>query len=191
MKITRHFLFLISLVAMIAMASCSDSESYADLLNKERHATNAYLANCRVVNEVPSDTVFEVGKDAPYYRLDDEGNVYMQVLKASDRKTDKAKTSEKIYFRYMRYNLYTWYVSGEMYGTGNEQDMNLAPTYFQYGDYSLAVSAQWGYGIQLPLTFLGVDSEVNLIIKSQYGLSSEISNVQPYLYHIRYFRNQI
>ena len=191
MKITRHFLFLTSLVAMIAMASCSDSESYADLLNKERHATNAYLANCRVVNEVPSDTVFEVGKDAPYYRLDDEGNVYMQVLKASDRKTDKAKTSEKIYFRYMRYNLYTWYVSGEMYGTGNEQDMNLAPTYFQYGDYSLAVSAQWGYGIQLPLTFLGVDSEVNLIIKSQYGLSSEISNVQPYLYHIRYFRNQI
>ena len=38
---------------------------------------------------------------------------------------------------------------------------------------------------------LGVESEVNLIIKSQYGWTSEISNVQPFLYHVRYFRNQI
>ena len=104
---------------------------------------------------------------------------------------NKAKTSEKIYFRYMRYNLYYWYTYNEMIGSGNENDMNAAPTYFQYNNYTLTVSSQWGYGIQLPLTFLGVDSEVNLIIKSQYGWASEISNVQPYLYHVRYFRNQI
>ena len=78
-----------------------------------------------------------------------------------------------------------------MIGDGNENDMNIAPTYFQYGNYSLAVSSQWGYGLQLPLTFLGVDSEVNLVIKSQYGWASEISSVIPYLYHVRYFRNQI
>ena len=188
---SRHLTFMIAVVLMAIFASCSDSESYADLLNKERYATNAYLANCRVVNEIPNDTVFEVGKDAPYYRLDPEGNVYMQVLKASDRKTDKAKTSEKIYFRYMRYNLEYWHTYGEMYGSGNEDDMKSAPSYFQYGDYSLSISSQWGYGIQLPLAYLGVDNEVNLIIKSQYGWASEISNVVPYLYHVRYFRNQI
>lgn len=188
---TRNLLFFVVLVAMLSLASCKDNESYADLLNKERYATNAYLANFRVVNEIPKDTVFETGKDAPFYRIDPEGNVYMQVIKASDRKTDKAKISEKIYFRYMRYNLYYWYTYGEMYGSGNEADMNAAPTYFQYGDYSLTVSSQWGYGIQLPLSLLGVESEVNLIIKSQYGWTSEISNVQPFLYHVRYFRNQI
>ena len=188
---SRNLLMLVALLSTLSMTSCKDSESYADLLNKERQATNAYLANCRVVNEVPKDTVFEIGSDAPYYRIDPEGNVYMQVLKAGDRKTDKAKTSEKIYFRYMRYNLYYWYTYNEMIGSGNENDMNAAPTYFQYNNYTLTVSSQWGYGIQLPLTFLGVDSEVNLIIKSQYGCASEISNVQPYLYHVRYFRNQI
>ncbi len=182
---------MLAIVAAVFMSSCSDSESYAQLLEKERHATNAYLANCRVVNEIPSDTVFEVGKDAPYYRIDPEGNIYMQVLKAGDRKNDKVKDSEKIYFRYMRYDLYYWYTYGEMLGNGNENDMNLSPTYFNYGNYALAASAQWGYGIQMPLAFLGVDSEVNIIIKSQYGLTSEISNVRPYLYHVRYFRNQI
>ena len=90
---------LISAFLFVSITSCSDSESYADLLNKERYATNAYLANCRVVNEIPSDTVFETGPNAPYYRIDDEGNVYMQVIKASDRKTDKANPSERIYFR--------------------------------------------------------------------------------------------
>jgi len=191
MSNTRKFISLIALMVFVCLSACKDSQSYADLLNKERYATNAYLANCRVVNEIPSDTVFEVGTDAPYYRLDKEGNVYMQVIKAGDRKTDKAKSSDRIYFRYMRYNLSYWYTYHEMVGDGNEKDMKSAPTYFLYGNYTLTTSAQWGYGIQLPLTYLGVDSEVNLIIKSQYGWASEISNVNPYLYHIRYFRSQI
>ncbi len=191
MNKTRNLLFLVAMVAALAMTSCKDNESYADLLNKERYATNAYLANCRVVNEIPKDTVFEVGEDAPFYRLGNEGNVYMQVIKAGDRKNDKAKTGEKIYFRYMRYNLYYWYTYNEMIGSGNEAEMNASPTYFQFGDYTLNISAQWGYGIQMPLNYLGVDSEVNLIIKSQYGWATEISNVQPYLYHVRYFRTQI
>ena len=190
MKFKSIFL-LLSMTMSIVLTSCSDRESYAELLNEERHATNAFLSNFRVVNEIPSDTIFEVGPDAPYYRLNPEGNVYMQVLKAGDRKTDKAKNSEKIYFRYMRYNLNYWYKYGEMVGQGNENDMSFSSTYFNYGNYSLQISAQWGYGIQLPLTFLGVDSEVNLVIKSQYGLASEISSVIPYLYHVRYFRSQI
>lgn len=191
MKNTEKLFILLVLMATVFVTSCRDSDSYAELLNKERHAANAYLANCRVVNDIPSDTVFEVGTNAPYYRIDPEGNVYMQVIRAGDRKTDKAKASERIFFRYMRYNLYYWYTYGEMIGEGNENDMNLSPTYFNYNNYNLAASAQWGYGIQMPLKFLGVDSEVNLIIKSQFGLTSEIAGVQPYLYHIRYFRNQI
>ncbi len=99
MRNTKKFFFLFALAAIVSMTSCSDSESYAQLLEKERHATNAYLANCKVVNNIPSDTVFEVGTDAPYYRIDPEGNVYMQVIKAGDRKTDKVKNSERIYFR--------------------------------------------------------------------------------------------
>ena len=141
------------------------------------------LANCRVVNEIPSDTVFEtVRTDAPYYRIDPEGNVYMQVIKAGDRKNRQGQNiGENLFPLYALQSYTIGILMARWYGEGNENDMNAAPTYFQYGNYSLTVSSQWGYGIQLPLTFVGVDSEVNLIIKSQYGWASEISNVQPYL----------
>lgn len=63
--------------------------------------------------------------------------------------------------------------------------------YFRFGNYSLQSSAQYGSGIQLPLSYLGIDCEVNIVIKSQYGFTSEMTNVVPYLYNVRYFKSQI
>ncbi|MBR5102776.1 MAG: DUF4827 family protein, partial [Muribaculaceae bacterium] len=146
----------------------------------------------RVVNEIPADSVFEVGKQAPFYRIDPDGFVYMQVLSAGDRVNDKAKTSESIYFRYTRYNLVNWMSNGNLVAyDGNADDMSYSATYFNYNDFTLPVSSQWGYGIQMPLSFLGVECEVNLIIKSQYGFQSEISYVQPFLFHVRYYHSKI
>lgn len=190
----KHFIYnvLFGLAAFTLMTACDDDESYADRLNAERNAVNAYLANHRVVMSVPADTVFEVGEDAPFYRLDEDGNVYMQVLNAGDRVNDKAKTSEPIYFRYARYNLATWYANGTWSITsGNENTMDAVSCSFNFADYSLPSSSQWGYGLQYPLLFLGVECEVNLVIKSQFGFTSEISYVQPFFYHVRYFHSQI
>ena len=191
-KISRIFTICAAVTVLtMAFTSCNDKTSYSDLLNTERYATNAFLANHRVVNGVPADSVFEVGEDAPFYRLDDLGNVYMQVIKAGDRKNNKAKTGDKIYFRYMRYNLIYWHENGVWEGAGNEKDMSLAPSYIVYNNFTLTESAQWGYGLQTPLLFLGVDCEVNLIIKSQQGVLAEYAYVQPFFYHVRYFRSQI
>ena len=190
MKINKLGLLTIA-VAMI-MVSCRDNESYSDRLNVERNATNAYLKTQRVVNEIPEDTVFEVGKDAPFYRIDPDGNVYMQVLNGGNRATDRAKVSQTIYFRFTRFNLVEWYSTGVMGSAGgNETDMSEGTTSFMSKDFTQTTSSQWGYGIQLPLNFLGAECEVNLIIKSQFGWTSEISYVQPYLYHVRYFHSQI
>ena len=190
MKINKLYLSLLLVIFAVAASSCSDKESYSDLLNSERDAVNAYLSTQRVVNNIPADTVFETGPDAPFYRIDPDGNVYMQVIKAGS-KTNKAKTSQKIYFRYSRYNLQYWYKYNEWVAEGNSTEMSLASSYFLYADFSLQLSSQWGSGIQLPLSLLGIDSEVNEIIKSQYGQTSEISQVQPYLYHLRYFPNKL
>lgn len=181
-----------ALMAVLALASCSNSESYADRLNTERNACNAFLATQRVVNDIPEDTIFEVGLDAPYYRLTKDGNVYMQVLNTGDRVNDRAKSEQNIYFRYSRYNVESWYSNGQwtMYD-GNEEDMSYKAYYFLYKNYTLPVSSQWGYGIQLPMDYLGVECEVNLLVKSQYGLLDEIAYVQPYLIHIRYYHSQI
>lgn len=183
---------LVGLFALMLLAACNNDQSYADRLNDERNAVNAYLANHRVVMSIPEDTVFEVGEDAPFYRIDVDGNVYMQVLNAGDRKNDKAKTSEPIYFRYSRYNLATWYADGIWTMTsGNENTMDAASCSFNYADYTLPSSSQWGYGLQYPLMFLGVECEVNLVVKSQYGFTSEISYVTPFFFHVRYYHSMI
>ena len=183
---------MLTLVAVMLLAGCNNDQSYADRLNDERNAVNAYLADHRVVMTVPEDSVFEVGENAPYYRIDPDGNVYMQVLNAGDRKHDRARTGEPIYFRYSRYNLATWYADGTWTITsGNENTMDAASCSFNYGDYTLPSSSQWGYGLQYPLLFLGVECEVNLVIKSQYGFTSEISFVTPFFYHVRYYHSMI
>ena len=192
MKNFFSYSMLLGLFALTLLSSCNNDQSYADRLNEERNAVNAYLVNHRVVMSVPEDSVFEVGADAPFYRLDPDGNIYMQVLNAGDRVNDKAKTGEPINFRYSRYSLSVWYADGTWKEySGNENAMNAAPCSFNYSDYTLPSSSQWGYGLQYPLIFLGVECEVNLVIKSQFGFTSEISYVMPFFYHVRYYHSQI
>ena len=114
----------------------------------------------------------------------------MQVIDAGTP-GNKVKDDELIYFRYTRYNLH-YYDNGEFsYGGGNEDDMSQANTSFRFGNYSLQSSTRWGTGIQQPLVYLPVDCQVNLIVKSQYGFTSEMADVQPYLFKLRYYRPKI
>ncbi len=172
------------------IASCDDSESYADLLKEENKAVNNFLADQRIVSDIPKDSIFESGKDAPYYKMDEDGNIYMQVINPGT-KDNKAKTDQLIYFRFTRYNLLEYSNGVLPEGWGNANDFDYKNTEFRFGNYTLPSSSQWGTAIQLPLYYLGIDCEVNLVIRSQYGYTDEISNVIPFLYNVRYFKSQI
>lgn len=191
-KLIDRIILIFALAALptVALTSCEDGRSYAEMLNDENKAVNRYLVNQRVVTEIPADSVFEIGDGAPYYQLDDEGNIYMQVL--SPGAGPKVTDDQMVYFRFLRYNLTTYSNSlSDIASEGNLNDMTKAPTSFRYQNFTLPSSSQWGSGIQMPLNFLPLDCEVNLIVKSQYGWTSEISQVQPYLYHIRYYKSMI
>ncbi len=189
MKISKSILlYVIAVVGMAMVAySCSDSKSYAERLTDENKNVNAFLANHRVINNIPADSIFETGEDAPYYRMDNEGNVYMQVLDAGDK--EKPETDDMVYFRYMRYDL-TGYAQSDTlgYAMGNAEDMDYPATWFRLNNFQLSSSAQYGVGIQIPMNYLGWNAEVNIVIKSQYGFTSEMSYVSPFLYNIRYFK---
>ena len=175
---------------LMQLTACDNGKSYAELLESEDHYVNNYLADQVVINEIPADSVFISGKDAPYYRLDEEGDIYMQVVDPGTP-DNKVKNDELLYFRYTRYPL-RYYEDGKlMYGGGTENDMSTSNAYFRYNNYSLTSSTKWGSGIQRPLAFLPVDCTVNLIVKSQYGFTSEMAEVQPYLFNLRYFRPKI
>ena len=185
-------MLLLSLVAVtIGATSCSNNKSYAEQLADERVAVNLFLAGQRVVNDIPADTIFETGSNAPYYRIDEDGNVYMQVLSNTGLDA-RPKTDDVVYFRYMRYNVITWCVNnGDAAKVGNMDDMKNPSTYFLYGNYTVETSVQYGQGIQMPLQFVGVGSEVNLIIKSQKGLTDEVADVNPYHWHVRYYKSKM
>lgn len=192
MNYTKHLYIALFTALLAALASCSDSKSYAELLADENYACNNFLADHKVIGYEQRDSTFKfvTGENAPYYQLDEDGNLYMQVLN-SGTPGNRAKTDQLIYFRFMRYNL-KGYIDGKLpYGEGNDVNVNNNSTSFRYNNVSASSYTRWGEGIQAPLYYLPIDCEVNIVVKSQLGPSGEIGSVSPFLYNIRYFKSQI
>lgn len=191
---------------LLATSACKDKESYADLLNDENQAVNDYLANYPVIGSIPADSVFitmddimadhpgisreEAVRLTPFYRMDDDGYVYMQVLNAGTA-GNKAADNQLIYFRFTRWNLGVAYKYGMWESSGNSSDLGTTTTSFRFRNTTLQSSVQWGEGIQTPLQYLPINCEVNLVIKSYLGPTEEVAAVYPYLYSVRYFPSKI
>ena len=125
MNIKLRYSFVAAVVMALFFASCSKTESYTDLLKKEQKASNWFLAQHKVCNEIPSDSVFQTGPDAPYYKMDDDGYVYMQVVTALPPKDRELPSSgEPVYFTYTRWNIETMYTSNtlDIAATDGNQD---------------------------------------------------------------------
>lgn len=177
-------------IAFIGLASCSETISYSELLDDEEEATNWFLSNQKIITTIPTDSVFEYGKDAPFYRMDEDGYIYMQVINPGS-KDNKAKFDELIYFRYMRTNIKEMYLGLNPSPQGNANNMNSKATSFRFNNTTLSSSYQYGSGIQLPLKYLGIDCEVNLVLRSYYGFSENQSDCTPFLYNIKYYKSQM
>lgn len=190
-------------IALALFASCKDSKSYSELLDDEEKSINSFLAHQKVLKQIPADTVFQTGADAPYYQIDDNGNVYMQVLKAGDRTNNRAQEGETIYFRFGRISINRWSAGYEDAPSGNFGDLSYSSTSFKFSNEEANYDyTKYGYGVVLPLVFVGIDSEINLLIKSRkvhtrrlptLCLTSTISDIskvktnKPLLYnHVTY-----
>ena len=182
-----------AVMASVMMQSCDDGKSYAEMLTDENKAVNLFLVDQKVVGSVPADSIFQVGNQAPYYQLDEEGNIFMKVLALGEE--GNVEEGQQVIFRFRRTNLMYYYPGANIENLdweGNNDNPVSNISSFRYGDYTLPSSAQWGSAIQLPLSFkqIQLGSRVMLVIKSQYGWSDEITYVQPYLYEISYNRRE-
>lgn len=203
----KSLLYILPLLAaFVSLPACKDKESYADLLNDENQAVNNYLADFPVIGSVPPDSVLiglpdvmaanpgltreECIKLTPYYRMDDNGYVYMQVINPGTP-DNKVRNDQVVYFRFTRYNLTFVYKYNRWDASGNASDLGSTTTSFRFGNTTLPSTTQWGEGIQTPLKFLNLDCEVNMIIKSYLGPTEEVASVYPFLYQVRYFPSRI
>jgi hypothetical protein len=191
MKLTNSIkcaVMLLLTVAAAGLSSCSKTESYSNLLREEEKAVNLFLSGQRVENEIPADSIsFLTGKDAPFYKLDEDGYVYMQVISKGDP-NDRVEKDDKVYFRFTRENLKSVYLGYESETEGNSNNLAGGNASFVYGNLYLPSSTQYGQGIQWPLKFFGYNCEVNLVLRSYYGFTSDQTYCMPYLINVRYFK---
>ena len=175
-------------IASSGLISCSKTESYSELLREEEKAVNWYLASQKVELDIPSDSIsFITGDDAPFYKLDEDGYVYMQVISKGDM-LDRVEGGDLVYFRYERKNLKYIYLGLDGDDSGNCGDLSYSPSSFVYKNQTLTSTLKWGTGIQMPLKFFGYNCEVNLVLKSYYGFASDQTTCMPYLINVRYFK---
>lgn len=186
----KKSIFGVALLSItISLGGCKDSESYSDLLRDEEKAVNWFMAQQEVLLDIPEDGNFEVGEDAPYYKMDEDGHVYMQVISKGDM-DDRPEKGDKVYFRFSREDLKTLYETGETSSYGNADNLNsgLGSTYFFYGNTTYPSTTQYGTGIQLPMDYFGYYSEVNLILRSYQGFTTDQSQCIPYKYTVQYYK---
>ncbi len=193
MRLISKIMLLPACLILIGLASCDDTQSYSDLLNDEEHAVNWYLAQHNVYLDIPEDGNFITAEDVedidelPYYKMDGDGYVYMQVINKGSE-TMRPKEGDLIYFRFMRMSLLTYQSTGEESWDGNSEDLEYTSSSLVYGNTVLTSTTQYGDGIQVPLEYLGYNSEVNLVIKSPEGFTTDQSYCIPYVYNVRYFK---
>ncbi len=184
-------IFCLLSVFAVSLSSCEKTKSYSELLKEEEHAVNWFLSQKNVLLDIPENSDFIMGENAPFYKMDPDGYVYMQVITKGDM-NDRPAIGDRIYFRFMRQDLKTLYETGSALWIGNATDLNnsIGSTNIIYGNNVLTSTTQYGEGIQVPLKYFGYDCEVNLVIKSPEGFTSDASQCVPYLYNIRYFKPQ-
>lgn len=200
-NITKKIILSLCVIATtLGLASCQDTQSYSDLLREQEHAVNWYLAKHSVDIQIPQDNDFKIGTDAPFYKMDEDGDVYMQVINKGDEFPPNATEEEKediqfnigdkVYLRFMRMNLKYYYQYGTESWEGNSEIMDTATGSVSiiYGNNILTSTTQYGEGLQVPLKYLHKNCAVNLIVKSTQGFNSDQSQCVPYLYKIQYFK---
>ena len=191
MNIKRSKISLLLLTGILLVTGCSKSQSYSELLRDEEKAVNWYLADYNISLEVPEKaedfiTVEQAGENAPFYKLDNEGYVYMQVVKAD--LDEMVESGDLVYFRFLRESILDLYNDVYSSPQGNADYLPNGTTSFVYKNTVLSSTTTWGTGIQMPLKYLGYNSEVNLVLKSYYGFTDEQAYCVPYIMNIRYFR---
>lgn len=187
-KIAR--ILFVFFTVMMVLSSCDNGKSYADLLKEEDKAVKAFLADKKVEN-IPADSVLITFNNdtlaVPYYRLDDDGNVYMQVLDAGIQ-DDRFEKGNDVNIRFLRVDL-----KALMNGENPDPVGNTNPADYitiRFGETTLSSTTQYGTGIQYPMYFLGNECKVNLLIRAKLGFTAETSTVIPYLYTISYNKSK-
>ncbi|NDV81176.1 DUF4827 domain-containing protein [Bacteroides sp. 51] len=188
-------LFLLMLTCGLAFQACSDSKTYAEMLEEEKDAINNFIKTNKI--KVISASEFE--KNDNKTNVDENeyvqfsNGVYMQIVNYGTGK-DSIKSRDVITVRFVEYDILT-------------EDTTLTnyawPTWLDVFDYTISGTTAYGqfrqgglmyYNYQssqvpegwlVPLQYIKSGAEVKLIVPSKVGHTNAMQYVYPFYYHLR------
>jgi hypothetical protein len=204
------------MLGLVFVASCSDEETYADQVDRERKAINKYIADSAVTvisedefaaNNYTTDTAKNE------WVLFESSGVYMQIVRKGTGEQLKDGETATVLCRYTERNLLTDSITASnmnAYYAGMVDKMSVTDNsgsftgYFVSGSSSLmniyqSSSTAVPEGWLLPLSYIklgrqsteeGEIAKVRLIVPHEMGYTSAIYNVTPCLYDITYERGR-
>ncbi len=203
---------IVGLLLLVFVASCSNSETYADKKKKEDAAINAYIAdnNVKVISE---DTFaaqdYTTNLDNNEFVLFDSNGIYLQIVRQGCGEKLHSGETATILCRFSEYNLLgdslqlsndNLYYSSipEVFSVVNTSgtftgsfDTDYSLMYLAYS--SASVPSGWLY----PLTYVNIGrpvydddeiAKINVIVPSSQGQYYASVNVYPCLYVLTYER---
>lgn len=160
---------MIAVAALCSFAACSDSETYADLRNRERDSINAFLRNenIKVITEAQFKERFDKGmtltdtaKANNEYVLFESNGIYMQVIDQGCGDYIKQGETTDVLVRFSEYNLKT---EARISTTSLQLSNNVVG--YSYLPDKMSVTNTSG-------TFTGTFDTSNSLMAKAYGYSS-------------------
>lgn len=201
-------LIIMTLVAVMALAACNDSVTYADLKKKERNAINRYITSHKIqkITEAEFEKKgFVTDTTKNEYVLFESTGVYMQIVRKGDGEKLKEGETATVLCRFKEYNIlegdsalqltnitqYSWQVDkmSVKNTSGTFKASFISGESLMYSKYSkLAVPSGW----LVPLTYINLGripkgeetALVRLIVPHTQGQSDATKNVYPCLYEL-------
>lgn len=176
MKRISHLFFLVFLMSLLA-SSCSNTTTYAELLDNEKAAIKAYIKrnNIEVVSTFPTDTPW-VKNGKSVYVLTSSGLYFHMVNPGNTTDKDTIVLKNTIVPRFIQYTL------GNVTDTiRNWSTIDYPyPSDFTYGDLTQSCKA-----FHEAVSYMKRnETQAKLIVPSSIGFSSELNSVTPMAYDL-------
>lgn len=193
-------LFLVVSVLAALMQSCSDSKTYAEMLEDEKNAIKAFIAkhdiNVISLEEFEKDTVTDVSKNE-YVFL--PNGVYLQIVNRGT--ADTLKYRDELLLRMTEYNIMCEIDDTAYPDTISNVDVATVVDSFFYDPTSTSTTMTEGwfpyvysqfygtlnvpYGIVYSLRYVRDMARFNVIVPSKMGHGYAGQEVYPFFYEIR------
>ncbi|MCD7973531.1 MAG: DUF4827 domain-containing protein [Candidatus Azobacteroides sp.] len=155
--------------------SCNNSKTYAQLLEDEQNAINKLITDSgfKILYSYPANKVFAENE---FVKL--PNGLYMNVIDSGNgTRVDSGKV---VLYRIKYYR--------SLFDTTTYSGYSVDPYSFIYGQGTTS-SNSYSEGLATPLSFVGQNSKVRLIVPSSINTYTISQNVVPYYYYVTYPEN--